>query len=153
MQGHLYVRHPYLNVLIQSPFIAPFSDQSALSLNANFKDDLVTICFCRKNGALGVGGACPGDVLNDLSFVFVVVFWLVRSCLLIRRKGGNEGGAEPLLEMIWVEERQLCDELSSARHGMACASQTTAQFHNSSLASGMCQLHNCPIAQSRFAHI
>ena len=37
-------------------------------------------------------------------------------------RGGNEGGAKPLLEMIWVDERQLCDELSSARHGMACAS-------------------------------
>ena len=60
--------------------------------------------------------------------------------------GGNEGGAEPLLEMIWVEERQLCDELS--RHGMgwhaparqllnfttalcpvACANCTTVQLH------------------------
>ena len=47
-----------------------------------------------------VGGACLGDVLNHLSFVFVAVFWLATghwSCLLMR-KGGNEGGAELLLE-------------------------------------------------------
>ena len=37
--------------------------------------------------------------------------------------------------MIWVE-RHLGDELSGW-HALACAHQTTAQFHNS-----MCQLHN-----------